>query len=87
MPSGSVISRSSVPEVRSRSIVIDVTRNIVTNGKSPSSGAPTCWKTGERSGEQLLQERLEQARHADDQDDRARVAPQLREHAQRDGER
>jgi hypothetical protein len=38
--SGIVISRSSVPDVLSRSIVIEVTRNIVMNGKSPSSGVP-----------------------------------------------
>ena len=39
--SGSVISRSSVPVVRSRSIAIDVTTNIETNGKIPTSGPPT----------------------------------------------
>jgi hypothetical protein len=38
---GSVISRSSVPVVRSRSIVIDVITNISTNGKMPTSGPPT----------------------------------------------
>ena len=38
MASGSDISRSSVPVVRSRSIAIEVTRNIVTNGKIPTSG-------------------------------------------------
>src|SRR5581483_4691004 len=35
------------------------------------------------AGEDLLQERLEQARDADDQDDRARIAPELRQHAER----
>ena len=39
-----LISRSSVPEVRSRSIEIEVTRNIVMNGSSPSSGGPMRWK-------------------------------------------
>jgi hypothetical protein len=38
--SGIVISRSRVPLVRSRSIVIDVTRNIVMNGKRPRRGVP-----------------------------------------------
>ena len=33
---GSVISRSSVPVTRSLGIVIEVTRNIVMNGKRPS---------------------------------------------------
>ena len=40
MASGIVISRSSVPVVRSRSIEIEVTRNIVMNGNIPSIGAP-----------------------------------------------
>ena len=38
MASGSVISRSSVPVTRSRSIVTEVTTNIETNGKRPSTG-------------------------------------------------
>ena len=38
--SGIDISRSSVPVVRSRSIAIDVTRNMIVSGKSPTSGAP-----------------------------------------------
>jgi len=41
LPIGSDISRSSVPDVRSRSIAIEVTRNIEMNGKSPTSGPPT----------------------------------------------
>ena len=41
MASGIVISRSSVPVVRSRRTVIEVTRNIETSGKNPTSGAPT----------------------------------------------
>ena len=40
MASGIDISRSSVPDVRSRSIAIEVTRNIETNRKMPTSGAP-----------------------------------------------
>ena len=40
---------------------------------------------GDRPAEELLQQRLEQARHADDERDRARVAAQLREHARGDG--
>ena len=66
--------------MRSRSIVIDVTRNIVTNGKRPSSGGPTCWNTG-AAAEELLQQRLEQARHAEDERERARVTTELRKHA------
>lgn len=34
---GVVINRSSVPDVRSRSIVTEVTRNIIRKGKKPSS--------------------------------------------------
>src|SRR5581483_6207076 len=40
-----VSSRSSVPVVRSRSIAIEVTRNIETSGNTPSSGPPTRSKT------------------------------------------
>ncbi len=39
--SGVVSRRSSVPDVRSRTIVTDVTRNITTNGKMPSICGPT----------------------------------------------
>ncbi len=35
-----VISRSSVPVVRSRRVVTEVMRNMMVNGKMPSSGAP-----------------------------------------------
>jgi hypothetical protein len=35
-----VSSRSRVPEVRSRRVAMLVTRNMTTNGKMPSSGAP-----------------------------------------------
>jgi hypothetical protein len=38
---GIVISRSRVPVTRSRSIVIDVTTNIVMNGNRPSIVPPT----------------------------------------------
>ena len=34
------MSLSSVPVVRSRSIAIEVTRNITMNGNRPHSGAP-----------------------------------------------
>jgi hypothetical protein len=34
------IRRSSVPVLRSRSIAIEVTRNIRISGKMPTSGAP-----------------------------------------------
>ena len=37
---GRVICRSSVPLVRSRSIAIEVIRNITMNGKRPQSGTP-----------------------------------------------
>ncbi len=39
--SGIVISRSSVPLVRSRSIAIEVTTNIDEKGKIPTIGPPT----------------------------------------------
>ena len=38
-----LISRSRVPDVRSRSIAIEVTMNIVMNGINPSIGAPMRW--------------------------------------------
>ena len=38
---GVVSSRSRVPEVRSRSMVMEVTRNITTNGKMASIIRPT----------------------------------------------
>jgi hypothetical protein len=37
---GRVISRSRVPELRSRSIAIEVIRNMITRGKMPTSGRP-----------------------------------------------
>ena len=40
LESGIVISRSSVPVVRSRNIVIEVIRNIMISGNSPSIGGP-----------------------------------------------
>jgi len=39
---GNDMSRSSVPEMRSRSIAIDVTRNMTMNGKRPHIGAAMC---------------------------------------------
>jgi hypothetical protein len=41
LPIGIDISRSSVPVVRSRSIAIEVTRNIEMKGKMPTIGPPT----------------------------------------------
>jgi hypothetical protein len=40
-PSGIVSRRSSVPVVRSRSTVIDPTRNIEISGNSPTRPGPT----------------------------------------------
>ena len=83
MPSGIVISRSSVPVVRSRSIVIEVTRNITMNGKSPSSGAPICWNTGRVAVEDVLEQHQQDGRHDEQQRDRARVVAHLAQHARR----
>ena len=71
------------PGVRSRSIVIEVTRNIETSGKSPSSGTPTCWNTSGRSAKSWSTRKIEHARDDEEQRDRARVAAELGEHAQR----
>ena len=84
---GSVISRSSVPDVRSRSIVTEVTRNITTSGKIPSSGGPTCWNCCSLLCEEQLQQPEQQQRHEHDQRDRARVVAQLGEQPARRGER
>jgi hypothetical protein len=43
--SGVVMSRSSVPDERSRSVAIEVTRNMSRNGKIPSSFGATSEKT------------------------------------------
>lgn len=40
LPSGMARRRSRVPEVRSRRVAIEVTRNIVISGKMPRSEAP-----------------------------------------------
>ena len=43
---GVVSSRSSVPPVRSRSIAMDVSRNMIRNGKNPSSAGAIRENTG-----------------------------------------
>ena len=58
-----VISRSSVPVVRSRSIVIEVTTNIVMKGKRPTSGPPTCWKDAGSLVEGALEQGEQERRH------------------------
>ncbi|CAM5649880.1 hypothetical protein STENM223S_00876 [Streptomyces tendae] len=40
LPRGMARRRSRVPEVRSRRVAMDVTRNIVISGKMPRSEAP-----------------------------------------------
>jgi hypothetical protein len=40
LPSGVVMSRSSVPDRRSRSVVIDVIRNMMMKGKRARIGGP-----------------------------------------------
>ena len=78
MPIGIDISRSSVPLVRSRSIAIEVTRNIDVKGRGR--------RAGRRSVERLLlsvedvAEQGEQERRDDeDERERARVAAELAE--------
>ncbi len=51
---GSAISRSRVPERRSRSMAIEATRNIDTSGKTPMSGNPTRWNTSGRESKAYL---------------------------------
>ena len=86
LPSGIVSSRSSVPVRRSRRVAMLVTRNITTNGKTPSSGAPMWSKTGVSlvdPGQQPEQH----AGHDDEQAERAGVVPDLAQHAAAGGER
>ncbi len=67
-------------------MVIEVTRNIVTNGKEPEQRRPGVLEHG-TAAEELLEQRFEQTGDADDECDRPRVAPELREHACGDGKR
>ena len=46
LPMGVVSSRSSVPDWRSRSVATEVTMNITTIGKMPTSEGPMWSKTG-----------------------------------------
>jgi hypothetical protein len=46
LPSGVESSRSSVPDDLSRRVATLVMRNITTNGKTPSNGAPILSNTG-----------------------------------------
>jgi hypothetical protein len=39
-----LMSRSSVPEDRSRSMAMEATMNMTMKGTSPMSGGPTRWK-------------------------------------------
>ena len=76
-----VISRSSVPVVRSRSIAIDVTRNIEMSGKMPTQRHARCARTSPACpSNTYLISAIEHARHDEQQRDRARVAAQLQQH-------
>ena len=83
---GIVMSRSSVPVVRSRSIVIEVTRNITMKGNSPHSGAPMCWKICGLAVEDVAQQHEQQAGNDEQQSDRARIVADLPEDPLRGGE-
>ena len=65
-----------MPVVRSRSIVIEVTRNIETSGKSPSNGTPTAGRP-RPVGEELIDEQDQHAGNGEQQRDRSRVSPKL----------
>ena len=65
--------------VRSRSIVIEVTTNMVMKGKSPTSGAPTRSKASGSPSKAYLQQRDQEGRHDEQERDRAGIAPQLRQ--------
>ena len=72
-----------MPEVRSRSVATLVTRNITTNGKMPSSGAPIASNVGSRGRSTRAARRARMAH--EHQRDGARVVTQLGEHAARGG--
>ena len=69
--SGSVISRSSVPVVRSRSIVIEVTTNIVLKGKSPTKRPSHLLEGRQVLVEGAPQQGEQEGRDAEHQDDRS----------------
>ena len=80
LPSGSVMSRSSVPLVRSRSIAIDVTRNMTMKGAGRTGRAKRLERFRSRV-EHVAQQRQQDGRHHEQERERTSVAPDLREHA------
>ena len=58
LPIGIASSRSSVPEVRSRSVVTEVTRNMMMNGISASSAGPRLEKPSPGSPSNIHQSRV-----------------------------
>ena len=83
---GMVINRSSVPEVRSRRVVTDVIRNMITSGKMPSSGAPI-WSKIRPPVVDPPQQRHQQRGDGDEQRHRPVVVADLGEHALGRGQR
>ena len=83
--SGRVISRSSVPVVRSRSIVIDVTTNIAMKGKSPRQRCADAVEDARLVDEEPVEQGDEHDRDEQQQRDRAGVAADLQEHASAGG--
>ena len=67
--------------VRSRSIVIEVTRNIEIKREDPDERQPDALERPGNALEHVLEEHDEGARDDDDQRQRANVAPELAEHA------
>ena len=80
LANGIVSSRSSVPVVRSRSIAIEVTRNIEISGKMPSNGAADALED-KAVLEDELSSMTSSARNDEEQRDRPRVVPELEQNA------
>ena len=72
--------------MRSRRVAMDATRNIVINGKMPSSDAPIGVEGPGAAVEHVPQQGEHHARHHDHQGDGARVVAQLAQHAGGGGE-
>ena len=81
LPSGVVSSRSSVPEVRSRSVAMLVTRNITTNGKTPSMGGADPVEDAGLPSKIHAEQPEQHAGHDEHQRDGAGVVPELAQHA------
>ena len=81
LASGRDIRRSSVPPVRSRSIAIDVIRNMMINGNMPTSGTAIRSKRGLVRVEDVAKECQQSRRDDENERERPPVAAELLEDA------